>query len=60
VHEIVIVLSASFADVTAYEIEEQTIRDNPGQARVIWRAPGAAGPPLYPEGMAGLARLEAS
>jgi ADP-ribose pyrophosphatase YjhB (NUDIX family) len=60
VHEIVIVLSASFADVTAYEIEEQTIRDNPGQARVIWRAPGAASPPLYPEGMAGLADLEAS
>jgi len=59
-HEIVIVLSASFADVAAYEIEEQTVRDDPGQARVIWRPPGAASPPLYPEGIAGLADLEAS
>jgi ADP-ribose pyrophosphatase YjhB (NUDIX family) len=60
VHEIVIVLSASFADVTAYEIEEQTVRDDPGKAQVIWRAPGAASPPLYPEGISGLAGLEAS
>jgi ADP-ribose pyrophosphatase YjhB (NUDIX family) len=59
VHEIVIVLSASFADVTAYEIEEQTVRDDPGQAQVIWRAPGAASPPLYPEGIAALGGLEA-
>ena len=59
VHEIVIVLSASFADVAAYEIEEQTVRDSPSEPRVIWRAPGAVSPPLYPGGIAALASLEA-
>jgi ADP-ribose pyrophosphatase YjhB (NUDIX family) len=53
-HEIVIVLSASFADPAAYEIEEQPIRDDGGRARVIWRPPGASSPPLYPTGIAGL------
>lgn len=60
VHEIVIVLSASFADVAAYEIEEQTVRDDPCGSRVIWRAPRAASLPLYPAGIADLAGLEAS
>jgi hypothetical protein len=55
VHEIVIVLSASFADASTYEIEEQTVRDSPCQTPVIWRALGATSPPLYPEGVADLA-----
>lgn len=60
VHEVVIVLAASFADAAAYEIEEQTVRDDPGAARVVWRACEAAGPPLYPAGIAGLAGLGSS
>jgi hypothetical protein len=60
VHEIVIVLSASFADVAPYEIEKQTVRDDPCEPRVIWRPPGAASPPLYPEGIADLPVLETS
>jgi ADP-ribose pyrophosphatase YjhB (NUDIX family) len=60
VHEIVIAASASFADAAAYEIEEQTVRDSPCQTPVIWRAPGTASPPLYPEGIADLASMEAS
>lgn len=60
VHEVVIVLSASFADPAAYEIEEQTVRDDPGGTRVLWRACRAAGPPLYPAGIAGLAGLGSS
>lgn len=58
VHEIVIVLTASFTDAAAYEIEQQTVRDDPDQARVIWRASMAASPPLYPAGIAELAGLE--
>jgi len=57
-HEIVIVLSASFADAAAYDIEEQAIRDDQARSRVIWRASGAASPPLYPAGVAGLVDLE--
>jgi ADP-ribose pyrophosphatase YjhB (NUDIX family) len=54
-HEIVFVFTAAFADETAYEIPEQTILDDGDMTRVIWRMPGAASPPLYPEGVADLA-----
>jgi ADP-ribose pyrophosphatase YjhB (NUDIX family) len=54
-HEIVFVFAASFADEAAYEISEQTIRDDVRQPRVIWRAPDAISPPLYPVGFADLA-----
>jgi ADP-ribose pyrophosphatase YjhB (NUDIX family) len=53
-HEIVFVFTAAFADEAAYEIPEQAIADDRGRARVIWRPPGAASPPLYPVGVAGL------
>jgi ADP-ribose pyrophosphatase YjhB (NUDIX family) len=54
-HEIVFLYAARFADAAAYEIEEQGIRDEAsGATRVIWRPAGAVGPPLYPEGAAGL------
>lgn len=53
-HEIVLVLTASFADPAAYEIDVQTVRDDPGEPRVIWRAPGTDSPPLYPDGIADL------
>jgi ADP-ribose pyrophosphatase YjhB (NUDIX family) len=54
-HEIVFVFTASFADPAAYEIPEQRILDGTdGWTRVIWRARGAAGPPLYPDGLTGL------
>lgn len=55
-HEIVFVFTAAFADEAAYEIGEQAIADTPERTRVIWRLPGAASPPLYPEGVADLAR----
>jgi ADP-ribose pyrophosphatase YjhB (NUDIX family) len=51
-HEIVFIFTAGFADEAAYEISEQAILDDHGRARVIWRAPGAASPPLYPAGVA--------
>jgi ADP-ribose pyrophosphatase YjhB (NUDIX family) len=54
-HEIVFIFTAAFADEAAYEIPEQAILDAPGQARVTWRPPGTATPPLYPAGVAGLA-----
>ena len=54
-HEIVFIFTAAFADETAYEIPEQTIRDGVGRTRVIWRIPEMAGPPLYPEGLAAMA-----
>lgn len=53
-HEIVFVFTAAFADEAAYEIGEQAILDD-DSTRVIWRSPGAASPPLYPVGVAGLA-----
>jgi len=54
-HEVVFIFSAAFADEAAYEIEEQRIRDDTeGKDRVIWRAPGAVSPPLYPDGLAEL------
>jgi ADP-ribose pyrophosphatase YjhB (NUDIX family) len=58
-HEIVFIFAASFADEAAYEISEQTIRDDGREPRVIWRAPDATTPPLYPAGFADLAREEA-
>ena len=58
-HEIVFVFTATFADEAAYEIGEQAILDTPDRTRVIWRAPGAASPPLYPEGVADLAGARA-
>ena len=54
-HEIVFVFTAAFADEAAYGIPEQAIADDEGRARVIWRMPGAAGPPLYPAGVADMA-----
>jgi ADP-ribose pyrophosphatase YjhB (NUDIX family) len=54
-HEIVFIFAAGLADAAAYEIAEQTIRDARDTTRVIWRSPAAAGPPLYPAGVAGLA-----
>jgi ADP-ribose pyrophosphatase YjhB (NUDIX family) len=54
-HEIVFIFTAAFADEAAYEIPEQVIADDRGGARVIWRMSGAAGPPLYPVGVAELA-----
>lgn len=54
-HEIVFVFSASLADQSGYEIAEQVIRDTDRNTRVTWRPPGAASPPLYPEGIADVA-----
>jgi ADP-ribose pyrophosphatase YjhB (NUDIX family) len=54
-HEIVFVFTAAFADEAAYGIPEQAIADDRGRARVIWRMPGAASPPLYPVGVADMA-----
>ena len=57
-HEIVFVFTAAFTDKAAYEIREQAIADDDERARVIWRAAGAASPPLYPAGVADLAAPE--
>jgi ADP-ribose pyrophosphatase YjhB (NUDIX family) len=54
-HEIVVVFKAAFTDEAAYEIDEQSIADDQGRARVIWRSPDATSPPLYPAGIASLA-----
>jgi len=54
-HEIVFIFTAAFADEAAYQVPEQAIADDRGRARVIWRAPAAASPPLYPAGVADLA-----
>ena len=56
--EVVFVFTAAFADEAAYEIAEQAIADDHGRARVIWRAPGTANPPLYPVGVGDLAAPE--
>lgn len=54
-HEVVFTFTASFADMTAYEIPEQRILDQAdGRARVIWRMLSTASPPLYPAGLADL------
>ena len=53
-HEIVFMFAAAFADQSAYEIQEQRILDIADGTRVIWRAPGADSPPLYPTGTADL------
>jgi ADP-ribose pyrophosphatase YjhB (NUDIX family) len=50
-HEIVFMYRAAFADPTAYEIDEQDIRDEVGRTRVIWRPRDATAPPLYPAGV---------
>jgi ADP-ribose pyrophosphatase YjhB (NUDIX family) len=51
-HEIVFLFTAAFADPAAYEIGEQRILDDTdGWTRVVWRAPGTVGPPLYPVGI---------
>ena len=49
-HEVVFIFSAAFADQAAYKIEEQVIADDT-ESRVVWRAPGAVSPPLYPAGL---------
>jgi ADP-ribose pyrophosphatase YjhB (NUDIX family) len=54
-HEIVFIFTAACADEAAYEIPEQAIADDHGRARVIWRTPETASPPLYPAGVADLA-----
>ena len=48
----------AFANETAYEIGEQPILNVRGSNRVIWRAVGAARPPLYPVGVTDLAARE--
>ena len=54
-HEVVFIFAAAFADDAAYEIEEQLIRDDTEpKNRVIWRAPDAVSPPLYPDGFSEL------
>ncbi len=53
-HEVVFIFDAAFADAAAYEIEEQTILDQP-DTRVLWRAADAVSPPLYPAGLKELA-----
>ena len=51
-HEVVFIFAAAFADETAYEIEEQLIRDDTEpKDRVIWRPADAVSPPLYPAGL---------
>jgi ADP-ribose pyrophosphatase YjhB (NUDIX family) len=57
-HEIVFIFTAAFANEAAYEIPEQAIADDHGRSRVIWRAPEAASPPLYPAGVAHVAAQE--
>jgi ADP-ribose pyrophosphatase YjhB (NUDIX family) len=52
-HEVVFIFTAALAAASAYEIEEQRIRDNPDR-RVLWRPPNAVSPPLYPAGLTGL------
>ncbi|HUD39313.1 MAG TPA: NUDIX domain-containing protein [Streptosporangiaceae bacterium] len=54
-HEIVFIFTAAFADPAAYEIEEQSIRDQSENNRVVWRAASATSPPFYPTGVADLA-----
>ena len=49
-HEVVFIFTAAFAAASAYEIEEQRIRDNPDR-RVLWRPADAVSPPLYPAGL---------
>jgi ADP-ribose pyrophosphatase YjhB (NUDIX family) len=54
-HEIVFMFAAELANPAAYEIAEQYILDEiDSPTRVIWRAPGAASPPLYPAGASDL------
>lgn len=54
-HEVVFMFAADLADPAAYEITEQGILDDAeGRSRVIWRAPDATSPPLYPVGTADL------
>ncbi|MGN6681290.1 MAG: NUDIX hydrolase [Streptosporangiaceae bacterium] len=55
-HEIVFVFLADFADVHAYEIAEQHVRDAQKATRVIWRPQSAEYPPFYPLGVDTLAR----
>lgn len=51
-HEVGFVFSARFHDAAEYDIPEQRIRDDTrGYTRVIWRQPGPASPPLYPDGV---------
>jgi ADP-ribose pyrophosphatase YjhB (NUDIX family) len=54
-HEIVFIFTAALADEAAYEIQEQSIQDANDDSRVIWHPPGMTSPPLYPEGLAGIA-----
>ena len=52
-HEVVFIFTATFADPSVYEIEEQVIRDKP-ERRVLWRPADAVAPPLYPAGLSEL------
>jgi len=54
-HEIVFIFTAAFADEDAYHVPEQAIAEDRGRARVIWRMPETASPPLYPVGVADMA-----
>jgi ADP-ribose pyrophosphatase YjhB (NUDIX family) len=53
-HEVVFIFTADFADVAAYDVAEQTVRDSDGPTRVIWRPADATSPPLYPDDVARL------
>ena len=55
-HEVVFVYAAAFADEGAYDIDEQWVKDALPPVRVIWRPAQAASPPLYPDGVADLAK----
>ena len=59
-HEVIFIFTAAFADEAAYETGDQPNLDTRGSNRVIWRAAGAASPPLYPVGVADLAAREHS
>lgn len=49
-HEMVFVFEADFVDTSAYDIDEQTILDDPtGRVRVSWRAPGDDSTRLVPD-----------
>jgi ADP-ribose pyrophosphatase YjhB (NUDIX family) len=51
-HEIVFVFNAAFADDRAYDVEDQSILDDPTQRiRVRWRDPSRTAPPIVPEGL---------
>lgn len=55
-HEIVFIFTAALADESAYETPEQVVLDSRDKIRVTWRPAEVASPPLYPAGVADVAR----